>query len=227
MLWDIYYVQFSDWSDSRRLRYLSDLTSYGLPNEITEIALEFSDDKGAQRLIKNAVDAGVEFTLENLNDLNGVVDTHTLVRVAGTVKEQFLVGELLQYEDEWEDEVLDFLLRNNTVERISLEQIRDGMNSGSKVEVSWGDEAEAINEKRYMRAKSSGRGVVFLGFLFPALSGIGGGINGHDQRHGGKCTGNCATCPPHYGYRYGRWYYGHGHQYGCEFGGNKGDGGRD
>lgn len=23
---------------------------------------------------------------------------------------------------------------------------------------------------------------------------------------------------------YGRWYYGHGHVYGCEFGGNRGDG---
>ena len=43
----------------------------------------------------------------------------------------------------------------------------------------------------------------------------------------GRCTGDCAHCPPHYGYRYGRWYYGHGHQYGCEFGGNKGDGSMD
>lgn len=37
-------------------------------------------------------------------------------------------------------------------------------------------------------------------------------------------TATGANCPPHYGYRYGRWYYGKGHQYGCEFGGNKGDG---
>ena len=45
--------------------------------------------------------------------------------------------------------------------------------------------------------------------------------------HGGKCTGDCKNCPPHYGYRYGRWYYGHCHIYGCEFGGNKGDGSMD
>ena len=38
----------------------------------------------------------------------------------------------------------------------------------------------------------------------------------------GKCDGDCANCPPHYGYRYGRWYYGHGHEYGCERDGNKG-----
>ena len=36
------------------------------------------------------------------------------------------------------------------------------------------------------------------------------------------CDGDCANCPSHYGYRYGRWYYGHGHQGGCERGGNGG-----
>ena len=42
----------------------------------------------------------------------------------------------------------------------------------------------------------------------------------------GKCTGDCAHCPPHYGYRYGRWYYGHGHTHGCEFCGNGGCSGK-
>ena len=41
-----------------------------------------------------------------------------------------------------------------------------------------------------------------------------------------RCDGDCDNCPPHYGYRYGRWYYGHGHQHGCEREGNGGDSGR-
>ena len=41
-----------------------------------------------------------------------------------------------------------------------------------------------------------------------------------------RCNGDCAHCPPHYGYRYGRWYYGHGHQHGCQRGGNGGATGR-
>ncbi len=45
--------------------------------------------------------------------------------------------------------------------------------------------------------------------------------------HSGHCDGNCSACPDHYGYRYGRWYYGHDHQYGCEFGGNRGSGSMD
>ena len=47
------------------------------------------------------------------------------------------------------------------------------------------------------------------------------------KKHSGRCDGDCANCPPHYGYRHGRWYYGHDHVEGCEFGGNKGSGGRD
>lgn len=42
------------------------------------------------------------------------------------------------------------------------------------------------------------------------------------KKHTGRCDGDCDNCPPHYGYRYGRWYYGHDHQHGCERGGNKG-----
>ncbi len=47
------------------------------------------------------------------------------------------------------------------------------------------------------------------------------------KRHNGKCDGDCKHCPPHYGYRYGRWYYGHDHAWGCEFGGNKCSGSMD
>ena len=47
------------------------------------------------------------------------------------------------------------------------------------------------------------------------------------KKHSGRCDGDCANCPPHYGYRHGRWDYGHDHIEGCEFGGNKGSGSRD
>lgn len=57
--------------------------------------------------------------------------------------------------------------------------------------------------------------------LFLALLG------GEQKKSNPKsCNGDCANCPAHYGYRYGRWYYGHGHQYGCLRGGNGGAGRR-
>ena len=60
--------------------------------------------------------------------------------------------------------------------------------------------------------------------LFAGIAGASEGIKDVQNRHNGKCNGDCAHCPPHYGYRYGRWYYGHDHTHGCEFGGNKGSG---
>ena len=44
------------------------------------------------------------------------------------------------------------------------------------------------------------------------------------QKHPNRCTGDCINCPDHYGYRHGRWYYGHHHTHGCEFGGHGGNG---
>ena len=38
---------------------------------------------------------------------------------------------------------------------------------------------------------------------------------------------DCANGKPHYGYRYGRWYYGHNHVEGCEYGDSTCSGGRD
>ena len=67
----------------------------------------------------------------------------------------------------------------------------------------------------------------FGGGLLAILAGIFSGFNkGFTHKHSHQCMGNCASCPPHYGYRYGRWYYGHGHQWGCELGGNGGASGR-
>ena len=69
-----------------------------------------------------------------------------------------------------------------------------------------------------------------FGALLGAIgAGLFGGLLGEKGRrkHSGRCEGDCANCPRHFGYRYGRWYYGHGHNYGCVFGGNKGGGGPD
>lgn len=51
-----------------------------------------------------------------------------------------------------------------------------------------------------------------------------GALFGRKKKDPNKCDGDCAHCPPHYGYRYGRWFYGHGHMSDCERGGNRGGG---
>ena len=68
--------------------------------------------------------------------------------------------------------------------------------------------------------QKSGFFITLLGVL-----GIMGDKNSQSA-HSQKCDGDCDNCPAHYGYRYGRWYYGHGHQRGCERGGNGGASGK-
>lgn len=72
-----------EYTDSTAFR----LTSYGSPAEVTEVAMELCDEKAASRLINRALDAGVTFQVENIEDLNCCVDTATMKRVVSSVKE--------------------------------------------------------------------------------------------------------------------------------------------
>ena len=89
MTWDEYYEKFYDWATSTQIRRLSALTSYGSPAEVTEVAMELCDEKAASRLINRALDAGVTFQVENIEDLNCCVDTATMKRVVPPSKEHF------------------------------------------------------------------------------------------------------------------------------------------
>jgi hypothetical protein len=83
--------------------------------------------------------------------------------------------------------------------------------------------AEAIVDN-YEREQKRQKRIGFWGVIIGLLSGISQGASKHSHSH--RCNGDCDNCPAHYGYRYGRWYYGHGHQRGCERGGNGGATGR-
>lgn len=70
----------------------------------------------------------------------------------------------------------------------------------------------------------SSKGLGILSFL-GVLGAIADDSNTGKKKDKGRCDGDCANCPPHYGYRYGRWYYGHDHTEGCTRGGNRDGGG--
>ena len=80
---------------------------------------------------------------------------------------------------------------------------------------------EQPEQVQYILPKKKKVGLFTALAAFAAGSPLAGQVR---KKHDGHCDGDCANYPPHYGYRYGRWYYGKGQQYGCEFGGNKGDG---
>lgn len=80
-------------------------------------------------------------------------------------------------------------------------------------------ELENLDNVQYQPMACAGLFALLLGATL--IAGLASPSN-----HSHYCNGDCANCPPHYGYRYGRWYYGHGHQGGCERGGNGGHTGR-
>lgn len=88
------------------------------------------------------------------------------------------------------------------------------------------EEEDTYNDDFISEPPAPKRG--FFGTLAAIFAGAGAGVSSaKGRRHNRRCNGDCANCPPHYGYRYGRWYYGHDHDHGCEFGGNKGSGSMD
>lgn len=79
-----------------------------------------------------------------------------------------------------------------------------------------------LSQTRFIPAEEAREPKLGLFTKLGIALGVTSALGGTEKKHNGHCDGDCAHCPPHYGYRYGRWYYGHHHQYGCEFGGNKG-----
>ena len=65
MTWNEYYTGFYDWANSTQISRISQLTSFGSPDEIAEVAVELMDETAATRLAKKAVAAGVSFSAEN------------------------------------------------------------------------------------------------------------------------------------------------------------------
>ena len=209
MDWDSYYEKFYEWATSTQIKKMSSLTSFGASAEISEVAQEYMDEKAASRLIKKAVAYGVQFTPDEIYDLSGCCDISAMNELLKSAKCTFTQEQL---EDLWgsaDDEVLELVARHNHVTVFA-----DDENEAPSVE----DEID-FDEPKQKEPKLG-----FFSKLGMALT-IGSLLDKKSQSHHGHCTGDCANCPPHYGYRYGRWYYGHDHTHGCEFGGNKGGGG--
>lgn len=210
MDWDTYYEKFYDWATSTQISRMSSLTSYGASSEVAEVAQEYMDEKAASRLIKKAVAYGVQFTPDKIYDLSGWCNTEAMNALLDSSKCRFTKEQLEDLYGAVDDEVLERVAARNRI--ILFEDDED-----EEIEDETGEE-EFFDEPVASAPK--------IGFFTKLLAGIGiaGTLSSSRRPHPGHCTGDCANCPPHYGYRYGRWYYGHGHQHGCEFGGNKGDG---
>lgn len=239
LTWDEYYNKFYDWAESTQAQYLSALTSLGPADEVGEIIIELQVDvRAANRLLRKAVEAKLAFSASDLieflcindkelataavynsaqrlseqdmEDMYGEVDDAVIREIC--VARKLRLPELHREEDEEQED---------SEEEFEDEEFLEG-NFADLAEESEGN-TNNIEESSEIHPRKPG----FFSTLFAIALGSSL-FGGSDQkRHNGRCNGDCANCPPHYGYRYGRWYYGHDHVHGCEFGGNRGSGSRD
>ena len=216
MTWDDYYDRFYDLSLSTQKSYSYKLTSYGNAEEVFEVLSEFAyyDKQFATRFASKAVDAGVHFSPDHVLEIALLVDKPVLSRMAETAVPAFDAEQL---------EEIYMLIDDASFARISKKQNIDIFSDEEPGEELAEPEPEDYVDFVVPTQKKPG----FFSTLFAVAAGISLAGGSKEKRHNMRCNGDCANCPPHYGYRYGRWYYGHNHVHGCEFEGNRGSGRMD
>lgn len=225
--WDEYYEKFYDWAESTQVRNLSGLTSLGPADEVGEIIIELQVNvPAANRLLRKAVEAKLAFSGSDLVEF-ACINDKTLATAAVCNSAERLTAEDMEYlYGEIDDEVIiEICKQRNILLPEDLREEEEYKNEEPE-EIEADESLEEVDI--YVEDYSpSPKWPGFFATLFGEISGVSMASGSNQHRHNGRCNGDCAHCPPHYGYRYGRWYYGHDHVHGCEFGGNKGSGSMD
>lgn len=198
MKWDDYYDRFWAYAESTQISKISSLTDFSSSAEVAEIANEFYDDTIASRLVNRAMQCGVRFTPAEIIELSGCVTEGTMIEAIRNRRGRFSEDEFEQLEGLCYDE-----------------QLLENVAKADGIKRETGDVSFQVDASGTKPVKAPG--------LLSMLLGLGSSSS-TKSHYSGCCTGDCAHCPAHYGYRYGRWYYGHHHTHGCEFGGNDGSG---
>ena len=80
MTWDEFYDKFYDWAPSTQIKKISQLSSFGSPEEVWEVAENLDDAAVATRFIKKALINDVHFTAKEIDQMIGCVDDEVVNR---------------------------------------------------------------------------------------------------------------------------------------------------
>ena len=205
--WTEFYREFYNYSEKTQKSRAEKLLDFGEDGEVMEVAEVFleTDEAFAAEFVKRAVEAGVRFCIDSIWELASFADEETVGHAALQTNDDFTREELEELCTSIDSDSHDELM-----ERYGFDEDEE--------------EAEEESEEKAEEEIFIDKPTAKIGFWTGLFSLFGGTRTG---AHKGRCNGDCANCPPHYGYRYGRWYYGHNHIEGCEFGGNCGSGKND
>ena len=212
MDWSTYYERFYSWADSTQVSRISTIDEFGdVSNEITEVVQNLFDCKACTRLIKRALSYGVRFTASEIDEIIPHIDP---------IPDELLLTCKSAFTQDQIDSITFYYDNQAVIEQISGQS---GLKKHDEIHIEQYNKTIRFSMTNTHKPKQQRYS---LGAILRALGiGLFRGIFGSQKnKHSGACNGDCANCPPHFGYRYGRWYYGHSHNYGCEFGGNRGGG---
>ena len=221
MDWKTYHDRFYDWSESTQIARISSLTSFGAPSEICDIAEDIGDEKAASRLVKKASAAGVRFGPDELLRLMYICDREVMNTLVENASGRFTSEQIEELGIFVDDEVLRRAAKRSGAlmwdEYEPEPEEEEPIEAESEEDTEMSEALETLEKISDSLERISNHSLGFLGTLF-------GGILGalFDSSSG---SGNGDSS--HYGYRYGRWYYGHGHTYGCDHCDDKDSGGKD
>ena len=196
------------------------------PEQITEL----TDYVSQEALTKAVMRAKEPFTPEQVSDLLYYVDEEALSKAVRSTKEPFTPEQIMELVDNVDEEALSKAVRS-AKEPFTPEQVTgliDNVDDGALSKAVKNTKGQFTNAQLEELEDS---GVCFSNGIFEDTAS---GREGKETVHefGGGCLlgllgiflgsstkedgSSCHDSAPHYGYRYGRWYYGNDHSYGCE-----------
>ena len=242
--WSYFYDKYLDLTDSKLKSYISLLEDIDDSDELVEVVVDIENRDIKAMLVRKALDFMVEFNMDNLSCLEDEIPEDLFLRIVNEAPLDFGTSEDVTglLENIYNDKAIAVIYKRATMSGIGFNH--DQLERMDMVDDE--DEEEDYNQERTASdtAAMGCLGFIMGNWLFDLFGkkDKGKGNEPHRRprqesrglfdfspstgRRDGKCDGNCAKCPPHYGYRHGRWYYGHGHQHGCERCGNGGASGK-
>lgn len=231
--WDEYYERYDRWDEDTQLRNLSGLSSLGPADEVSKVidGLNFQSEYTSNLLLRRAVEEKLVFSGDELSDFVCNNDEELAIAAIRNSAANLTAADMEELYGMIDDEIIVEICKQQSL------PLPDALREQIEEESAEEDDFDTDDD---IPTPPQRRGLFEM--LFGTSSNTGSGSNSSQRsasrrqendtyssprRHNGRCNGDCAHCPPHYGYRYGRWYYGHDHVHGCEFGGNRGSGSMD
>lgn len=212
--WEYFYDNCSIWTEEIQLQAIAGLHTIGKPEEIVDV-VSLLEDSAQTALIRRVLARNIVFSADELEELGCYISDDLM----DALYDKSGISQDEPYIEKEEYQVAVYVPEKEDPPKLPPKEQR------------WEDVKGILGFLSYIAAVILGVLALLLYVIIALTKPFLGGKRSSWGRIGRKkksryCDGDCANCPPHYGYRYGRWYYGHGHRWGCERGGNGGLTGR-